>query len=120
MKRKLVSKSAFFTPRFLIGFAFCSIGLFLALLVFARPNNAAEQQNKSDVEQSVHAFSGVTVSAPKHPSVPIASIKPVEFDGVINLAVLGIHPATGPLPHRASSAEATSPESAAIVPGRLS
>ena len=61
MKRKLVSKSALFSPRFLTGFAFCSMGLFLALVVFARPNKPVEQQNKSDVEQSVHAFVGVTL-----------------------------------------------------------
>jgi hypothetical protein len=119
MNRKLVSKSAFFSPRFLTGFAFCSIGLFLAVLVFARPNKPVEQQNKSLVQQSVPAFAGVALPAPKHPSAPIASIKPIESDGVIDLAVLGIHPATAPLPHRAlSSGNAGSPESAAMGTGK--
>jgi len=80
MRRKLVSKSAFFTPRFLAGFAFCSIGLFLALLVFARPNKLVEQRNKSLVEQSVPTFVGVALPAPKHPSVPIASITHADTD----------------------------------------
>ena len=66
MNRKLVSKSAFFSPRFLTGFAFCSIGLFLALLVFARPNKPVEQQNKSIVQQSIPTFVGVALPAPKH------------------------------------------------------
>ena len=35
MKKKPVSKSAFFNPRVLIGLAFCSIGLLLALVAFA-------------------------------------------------------------------------------------
>ena len=35
MKKKPASKSAFFNPRVLIGLAFCSIGLLLALLAFA-------------------------------------------------------------------------------------
>src|SRR6266446_3928920 len=35
MKKRAASKSAFFTPRLLIGVALCSIGLLLALLAFA-------------------------------------------------------------------------------------
>src|SRR5207253_9020560 len=34
MKKKSSSKSAFFNPRFLIGFIFCLAGVFLALLGF--------------------------------------------------------------------------------------
>ena len=37
MKKKSSSQSAFFSPRFLTGFALCSIGVFLAALAFARP-----------------------------------------------------------------------------------
>jgi len=118
MKRKLVSKSAFFTPRFLTGFVCCSIGLFLALLAFARPNEPVEQQNKSLVEQKVPAFAGVALPAPKRSSVPVGSIKPIEIVDIIDLAVLGIHPATRPLPHRASSANPMTPESAALGTGR--
>src|SRR2546423_5941143 len=35
MKKRPSSQSAFFSPRFLIALAFCSIGLLLALLAFA-------------------------------------------------------------------------------------
>ena len=35
MKKKSASRSAFFNPRVLISLAFCSIGLLLALFVFA-------------------------------------------------------------------------------------
>jgi len=35
MKKKLLSNSAFFNPRVLISFAFCAIGVLLALLAFA-------------------------------------------------------------------------------------
>src|SRR6267142_2743042 len=35
MRKKLATKSAFLNPRVLIGLAFCSIGLLLALLAFA-------------------------------------------------------------------------------------
>ena len=118
MKRRLVSKSGFFTPRFLTGFVCCSIGLFLALLAFARPNEPVEQQNKSLVEQKVPAFAGVALPAPKRSSVPVGSIKPIEIVDIIDLAVLGIHPATRPLPHRASSANPMTPESAALGTGR--
>jgi hypothetical protein len=42
MKRIFVSKSAFFNPRALFSFALCSIGLFLAVLVFtAFPSSTA-------------------------------------------------------------------------------
>src|SRR5882724_4149659 len=119
MNRKLVSKAAFFSPRFLTGFVFCSIGLFLAVLVFARPNKPVEQQNKSLAEQRVPAFVGVALPASKHPSVPIVSIKPMVGYDLIDLAVLGIHPATAPLSHRAlSSGDASRPESAAMGTGK--
>jgi Zinc carboxypeptidase len=35
MKKKLASKSAFFTPRVVISFAFCAIGVLVALLAFS-------------------------------------------------------------------------------------
>ena len=35
MKKKLASKSAFFTPRIVISFAFCAIGVLVALLAFS-------------------------------------------------------------------------------------
>jgi hypothetical protein len=118
MNRKLVSKSAFFTLRFLTGFAFCSIGLFLALLVFARPNKPVEQQNKSLTQQSIPTFVGVALPAPKHEPVRVSSIRPMEVDGVIDLAVLGIHPATAPLPLRALPRGSSSPEGAAMGTGK--
>src|SRR5205823_14406430 len=63
MKRKLVSKSAFFSPRFLTGFAFCATGVFLALAVFARPNKPVEQQNQSLAQQSIPTFAGMPLTS---------------------------------------------------------
>src|ERR1044071_7175422 len=50
MKRKPVSQSAFFNSRVLISLAFCAIGLFLALVVFALypGGKAFARQNQSD------------------------------------------------------------------------
>jgi len=47
MKKKSVSKSAFFNPRALIGFGLCVIGVFLALLGFGTFSKAAAQSNGS-------------------------------------------------------------------------
>ena len=118
MKRKLVSKSAFFNPRFLTGFVFCSIGLFLALLAFARPNKPVEQQNNSRAQQSIPTFVGVALPVPKHESAPVVSIRPMEIDGVIDMAALDIHPTTAPLPLRALSRGGSSPEGAAMGTGK--
>src|SRR5436305_2087539 len=63
MKRKLVSKSAFFSLRFLTGFAFCATGVFLALAVFARPNRPVEQQNQSLAQQSIPTFRGMPLTS---------------------------------------------------------
>ena len=63
MKRKLVSKSAFFSLRFLTGFAFCATGVFLALAVFARPNKPVEQQNQSLAQQSIPTFAGMPLTS---------------------------------------------------------
>src|SRR5947208_13662521 len=48
MKKKPASKSAFFNPRVLIGFAFCATGVLLALLAFALypGGNAFARQNQ--------------------------------------------------------------------------
>ena len=59
MKKKPASKSAFFNPRVLISFAFCSVGVLLALVGFALypGGNAFARQNQSvapaAVEQNV-------------------------------------------------------------------
>jgi hypothetical protein len=118
MNRKLFSKSAFFSPRFLTGFTFCSIGLFLALLAFARPNKTVEQQNKSLAQQNIPTFVGVALPAPKHEPVRVGSIRPMEVDGVIDMAALDIHPATALLPLRALSRGGSSPEGAAMGTGK--
>src|SRR5438105_1936702 len=120
MKKKLASKSAFFSPRFFTGFALCSIGVFLALLVFARPSKPVEQQNNSTVQQSAPpTFVGVALPAPKQGNVRIGSNRPAEVEGVVDLAALGIHPATAPLPLRVlSSGDAGSPEGAAMGTGK--
>ena len=44
MKKKLVSKSAFFNPRVLIGFAFCSVGVFLVLHALAQSLTSEQKQ----------------------------------------------------------------------------
>ena len=118
MNRKLVSKSAFFSPRFLTGFVLCSIGLFLALLVFARPNKLVEQQNKSLAQQSIPTFVGVALPEPMDEPVRVASIRAMEVDGVIDMAAPDIHPAAAPLPLRALSPGGSSPEGAAMGTGK--
>ena len=50
------------------------------------------------------------IKVPEGSSVAVGSIKPIEIFDIIDLAVLGIHPATRPLPHRASSANPMTPE----------
>src|SRR5450755_1547276 len=46
MKKKLSSRSAFFKPRVLISFVFCSIGVFLALLGFGGFSVQAQEENE--------------------------------------------------------------------------
>ena len=54
MKKRPASQSAFFTPRVLIGLAFCSIGLLLTLLVFALyPGGNALAQGPQQDESSM-------------------------------------------------------------------
>src|SRR5437773_7414989 len=104
MNKKSVSNSAFFTPRVVIGLAFCSIGLFLALLAFALypGGNAFARQNQS-------APQGIA-----QPSVPVLeatltvdqelqlAAQPVfetdlPVNGTIDMAALGLHPLPFPL-----------------------
>src|SRR5690348_16759314 len=119
MKKKLVSKSAFFSPRFFAGFALCAIGVSLALMVFARPSKPVEQENKQLTQQSIPTFVGAALPAPKHATGPIGTIRPVESDYHVDLGALGIHPAAAPLPLRALSAgDAASPEDAAMGTGK--
>src|SRR5437667_286952 len=116
MKRKRLSKSAFFSPRFLTGFAFCAIGVSLALLVFARPNQSVQKQNQSVGQQSIPTFVGITSPAPA--GVPaVGSIENIEGDGVIDLAALNIHPMSVPVFLHGSS-EAPTPEGAAMGTGK--
>src|SRR5438128_5298523 len=118
MKRKPLSKSAFFSLRFLTGFAFCSIGVFLALLVFAHPNQTVEQQNRSIAQENIPTFVGVALPAPKNAIGPHGTIRPVEGDYLIDLAELDIHPAQVPLPLRVALSAAGSPEGAAMGTGK--
>src|SRR6266516_5234022 len=118
MKRKLISKSAFFNPRFLTGFGLCSIGVFLALLVFARPNQSVEKQNQSLGQQSIPIFVGIKSPAPAGANAPaIGSIENLEDDGLIDLAALNIHPTSVPLFLHGSS-EAPGPNGAAMGTGK--
>src|SRR5439155_17682518 len=78
MKKQPASKSAFFNPRLLIGLAFCSIGLLLALLAFAlypgghalaqgerqdQSNAAVLAQNSSPEESDAPAVIGTCDTA---------------------------------------------------------
>ena len=119
MKRKLISKSAFFSLRFLTGFALCSIGVFLAVLVFARSDKSVERQNSSVAQQSFPTFIGVSLPAQKSGGMARGSIKSIEGDGLIDMAALGIHPAAAPLPLRVLAyGDASSPEGAAMGTGK--
>jgi len=119
MKRKLVSKSAFFSLRFLAGFGLCAIGVFLALVVFARPSKPLEQQNRSVAQPGIPISNGLALPAPQHGIGPRVSIKAMGGDHLLDLAALNIHPATAPLPLRALAAsDASSPEGAAMGTGK--
>src|SRR5437867_8767666 len=119
MKRKLISKSAFFNPRFLTGLGLCSIGVFLALVVFARPNQSLEKHNQSLGQQSIPTFVGIKSPQPAGANAPtIGSIENMEGDGHIDLGALDIHPAAAPLPLRALYSDAGSPEGAAMGTGK--
>src|SRR5438094_1493619 len=120
MKRKLISKSAFFTPRFLTGFAFCLTGVFLALLVFARPGKPGEQQNQPPVQpQDIPTLNAVALPVSNHAIGPIYTIKSLEGDYLVDLTALDIHPTQAPLPLRALAGEnAGSPEGSAMGTGK--
>ena len=58
MKKKPASRSAFFNPRVLTGFALCAIGVFCALIAFARQNQSSVQeltQSNAAAPESRHA-----------------------------------------------------------------
>ncbi|HEX7518529.1 MAG TPA: hypothetical protein VF345_14715, partial [Chthoniobacterales bacterium] len=102
MKKKSASKSAFLNPRVLISFAFCSIGVFLALLAFALypGGNAFARQNQSSVpglaQDNVTVLQGSLTQEPSTVQV-FSSITPTEQPGVIDMAALGIQPLPAPL-----------------------
>ena len=96
MTPKRAAQSAFFSLRFLTGFALCAIGVLLALLVFARPNQLVETQNQSGGQQSIPTFVGI--KSPEPAGVPaVGTIENMEGDGVIDLAALNIHPTSVPV-----------------------
>jgi hypothetical protein len=117
MKINSNSKSAFLKPCFLTGFSLSSIGVFLALLVFAHPNQTVAQQNRSVAQQSIPSFVGVALPAPKHAAVPVGTLTPVEGDYLIDLAALDIHPTQVPVPLRVALGVAGRPEGAAMGTG---
>src|SRR6478672_12196531 len=105
MKKQYSSRSAFFTPRFLIIFAFCTIGTVLALIAFAvYPGGnalAKQNQNSSPAElpqanvpllQATHAQPPAEKPAPDVPAVNL----PVS--GTVDVAALGLMPLPFPLP----------------------
>ena len=116
MTPKRTAQSGFLSLRFLTGFAFCAIGVLLALLVFARPNQLGETQNQSVGEQSIPTFVGI--KSPEPAGVPaVGTIQNMEGDGLIDLAALNIHPTSVPVFLHGSSG-ATMPGGAAMSPGK--
>lgn len=92
MKKKSLSKSAFFNTRGLIGLAFCSIGLFLALVGFAvSPGGyALAQENDSSsrgtIKPNFSFLERTPIEVP--PTSPNASIAVAEDPVEIDLAAL--------------------------------
>ena len=116
MTPKRTAQSGFFSPRFLTGFAFCAIGVLLALLVFARPNQLVETQNQSVGQQSIPTFVGIR--SPEPSGVPaVGTIENMEGDGLIDLAALNIHPTSVPVFLHGSS-KAPIPGGAAMSTGK--
>ena len=112
MKTRPFSKSAFFNPRVLIGFALCLTGVFLALFAFAR-------QEQSSVPEVAQENVAVLKATPfqELTSAPVVSITALEDDGHIDMAALNIHPRSAPLVPR-RSAGAGSMDGAAIGTGK--
>jgi len=71
MKKKSVSKSAFFNPRALIGFGLCVVGVFLALLGFGTFSNVFAQRSPR---------SGPQTQAPSGPPDIVQMVGPVRQD----------------------------------------
>ena len=66
MKKQSNSKSAFFNPRFLISFAFCSIGLFLALIAAGAFSNTFAQPKTLASSPAAKANSSGAVQEPEN------------------------------------------------------
>src|SRR5439155_12187874 len=133
MNKKPTSKSAFFNPRVLIGLAFCSIGLLLALLAFALypGGNALAQENSPDENDApavigtcdtagpveVEATAG-TLGPTAYPDLgsAIAAINAGTHQGVINVEICGNTTETGAMFLNSSGAGAASYTSIAIYP----
>src|SRR5213075_1372618 len=92
MKRKPASQSAFFNSRVLISLAFCTIGLFLALVVFALypGGKAFARQNQSDsqglaqqeipmLKTALGTLGSVNTAMPD--TRPVSNAGPFSFDG---------------------------------------
>src|ERR1051325_2167407 len=116
MTPKRTPQSGFFSLRFLTGFAFCAIGVLLALLVFARPNQLVETQNQLAGQQSKPTFAGI--KSPEAPGVlAVGLIENMEGDGLIDLAALNIYPTSVPVFLHGTS-QAPVPEGAAMGTGK--
>ena len=120
MKKKPASKSAFFNPRVLIGLAFCSIGLLLALLAFALypGGNAFARQNQSSAPgvalENVAVLEATLTQ--ESATAPVVSITPLEDNGHIDMAALNINPLPAPLASRRFSGAV--PDGAAVGTGK--
>src|SRR5204862_8097912 len=104
MKKQHASRSAFFNPRFLISFAFCTIGVLLALVAFALypGGNALAKQNQSGVAELPHSAVPVLGArlSPPPPADQLASqgrAANLPASGTVDRAGRGALPLTLPL-----------------------
>jgi hypothetical protein len=114
MKKTSASRSAFFSPRVLTSFAFCAIGVLLALLAFALyPGGDAfarqDQPNAPGVAQENIAVLEATLTQ-EAAIEPVVSITSMEDNGNIDMASLNINP----LPAQLASRGPPSPDGAAV------
>ena len=107
MKKKPASRSAFFNPRVLISFAFCSIGVLLALLAFALypgatalAKGAQQNQQAGQAKLSAAALSALPSTVPASSSKTITAKKAPQSRQAIGIPVTSA--AVGAAPNRQS------------------
>ena len=124
MKKQHASRSAFFNPRFLIGFAFCTIGVLLALVSFALypGGNALAKEKQSGVPELPQGTVQVLQAIPaQHPPADEAvsgsqdRVVQLPENGSVDLGALGVKPLPFPLSRPLSSGD---PDSGVMGTGK--